>query len=40
VRATRLITDVTPAHELVASGVCAREPAAANCVPLEAAAKP
>jgi hypothetical protein len=39
-RTTRLITDVTPAPDLVASGVCAREPAAANCVLLEAAAKP
>jgi len=40
VRTTRLITDVTPADDLVASGVCAKEPAAANCVLLEAAAKP
>jgi len=39
-RTTRLITDVTPANDLVASGVCARESAAANCVLLEAAAKP
>jgi hypothetical protein len=40
VRTTRLITDVTPAPDLVASGICAKEPAAANCVLLEAAAKP
>lgn len=40
VRTTRLVTDVTPALDLVASNLCAKTPPAGNCVLLEAAAKP
>ena len=39
-RATRLITGVTPAPDLVASGLCTKASPAANCVLLEAASRP